>query len=67
MSCAYSREMLALFVESDLPVAQTDRVRQHIGECERCRNYCEELQSSQSLIQTRLRPSLQVAVTAAGL
>jgi hypothetical protein len=63
MSCAYSREMLALFVESDLPVAQTDRVRQHIGECERCRNYCEELQSSQSLIQTRLRPSLQVAVT----
>jgi len=63
MSCAYSREMLALFVEDDLPVIQTERVRQHISQCEKCRKYCEELQSSQSLIRTRLKPSLQVAVT----
>jgi anti-sigma factor RsiW len=63
MNCAYSREMLALFVEGDLPVSQTERARQHIGHCEKCHKYCEELQSSQSLIRTRLKPSLQVAVT----
>jgi hypothetical protein len=64
MMCTYSREMLSLFVEGDLPVTQADCVRQHTGQCEKCRKYCEELQSSQSLIRTRLKPSLQVAVTA---
>src|SRR5262249_6608234 len=58
-----SREMLALFVEDDVPVIQADRMRQHIGQCEKCLKYCEELQSSQSMIRTRLKSSFQVAVT----
>jgi len=63
MSCAYSREMLALFVEDDLPAVQAEPLRQHVRECEKCRKYCEELQSTQSLIRMRLKPSLQLAVT----
>ena len=63
MSCAYSREMLALFVENDLPAIQTEGVRQHISRCEKCRKYCEELQASQSVIRTQLRPTFQASVT----
>src|SRR5262249_10605709 len=57
------REMLALFVENDLPAIQTEGVRQHISRCEKCRKYCEELQASQSVIRTQLRPTFQASVT----
>jgi anti-sigma factor RsiW len=63
MTCAYSRETLALLVENDLPASQSDRVRRHVAECEKCRKYCEGLQASQSAIQTRLKPSFQAALT----
>jgi hypothetical protein len=56
--------MLALFVENDLPVILAERVQQHLGQCEKCRTYSEELETSQSAIRTHLKPSFQASVTA---
>jgi hypothetical protein len=57
MNCGHSLEMLALFVEDDLPVAQAERIRNQIGACSVCRQACEQLQASQSLIKARLKLS----------
>ncbi len=62
MSCAYSRETLALFVEDDLAAGQADGVRAHVSRCESCRQTCEQLQASQSLIRSALKPSFSGAV-----
>jgi hypothetical protein len=60
VSCAYySREVLALLVEDDLPGLQAERVRQHINGCVECRHICEQLQSSQLLIKSRLKVPVQ--------
>lgn len=59
MNCGHSREILALFIEGDLPVGQTERIRAQIDACEQCRQTCEGLQASQSLIRTRLKLPLQ--------
>lgn len=64
MNCGHSMEMLALFVEDDLPVAQAERMRNQIGACSVCRQACEQLQASQSLIKARLKlPRHAVAST----
>ena len=58
MKCAYSKEILALYVEDDLPAAQAIyKVKSHVMECSDCRQYCEELRKSQSLIKARFRPA----------
>ena len=61
MSCAYDRETLALFIEDDLAAGQADGVRAHVSRCESCRQTCEQLQASQSLIRTALKPSFSGA------
>lgn len=48
-------ELLALFVEDDLPAAEADRIRDQIGGCHSCRQACEQLEASQSLIKVRLK------------
>jgi hypothetical protein len=55
MNCGHSMEMLALFVEDDLPVADAKRIRDQISACNVCRQACEQLQASQSLIKARLK------------
>jgi hypothetical protein len=55
MNCGHSKEMLTLFVEDDLPVAQAERIRRQISGCSVCRHACEQLQASQSLIKARLK------------
>lgn len=55
MNCGHSRETLALFIENDLPGAQTEQIRTQVDACSECRQACEELRASQSLIRTRLK------------
>jgi hypothetical protein len=55
MSCGYSRETLALFIENDLPRVQNLEVSRHVHACMECRETCIQLESSQSLIKGKLR------------
>jgi hypothetical protein len=65
MKCGYSREILALYIEDDLPAPEAqESVRQHVRECAECEQYCLQLQTSQSLIKSGLRSSGQDAMTA---
>jgi hypothetical protein len=59
MNCSCSRETLALFIEDDLPASQTEAVGHHVRGCPNCRRICRELQGSQALIKSRLRPALR--------
>jgi Cytochrome P460/Putative zinc-finger len=53
MKCAYSKEILALYVEDDLPTLDSiDKVEAHVAACADCRQYCVELRTSQSLIKS---------------
>jgi hypothetical protein len=61
MNCGHSREILALFIEGDLPANQTVRIRTQVNECAECRRTCEELEASQSFIKTRLKLPLQAS------
>src|SRR6516165_5401943 len=67
MNCGHSREILALFIEGDLPAGQAERIRSQVQACAECRQTCEELQASQSFIRARLKvqphtPSIQQRV-----
>ncbi|HLH30410.1 MAG TPA: cytochrome P460 family protein [Terriglobia bacterium] len=55
MSCQYSRETLALFVENDLVQEEMDQIGVHVSRCEACRETCAALQRSQSFIRVRLK------------
>ena len=61
MSCAYSREVLALFIEDDLPTVQAERVRHHVNACRNCQQICQQLQKSQSFIKARLKSPFYVS------
>jgi hypothetical protein len=55
MTCGFSKEILALYIEDDLPSpGAREMVRHHVGECAECDQYCRELQRSQSLVKSRL-------------
>jgi hypothetical protein len=55
MSHCYSREVLALFVEDDLPPDQAEHVNKHLHACALCRDVCIELETSQAFIKSGLR------------
>lgn len=55
MSCAYSREMLALHVEGDLPDQAAARTSTHLAACEDCRQFLDELRARQSLLKSLRR------------
>lgn len=63
MNCAYSKEMLALYVEGDLRAVDAEKVRRHVTECGECGQYCEQLLKTQSFLKARLKSSRQDAVT----
>ena len=43
MSCAFSRETLALHVEGDLPDEATEKTSAHLATCDDCRRFLEQL------------------------
>lgn len=56
MNCGYSKEILALYVEDDLPAASSIlAVESHVAGCAECRQYCDELRRSQAFIKSRFR------------
>jgi len=56
VNCAYSKEILALYVEDDLPTPDAvDKVESHVLSCASCRQYCEELRKSQGFIKAGFR------------
>src|SRR5262245_52265388 len=57
MNCAYSKEILALYVEDDLsaPDAQA-KVDSHVATCAAGRQYCEQLRRTQAFLKARFRP-----------
>jgi hypothetical protein len=64
MKCGYSREILALYIEDDLPALEArNKVEGHVSGCAECREYCERLQRSQSLIKSRFRSPRQEPIT----
>ena len=54
MSCSYSEETLALYVEGDLSTGEADRVRRHLSDCGSCQNAYERLRNSQAFLKSRL-------------
>src|SRR5262245_45309184 len=51
MSCSFSREVLALHVEGDLPAATADAASKHLSDCEECRDFFQKLRARQSLLK----------------
>src|ERR1051325_4603810 len=51
MKCAYSREVLALYVEGDLSDSSDLEVKSHLAKCVQCEDFCEQLQRSQALLK----------------
>lgn len=52
MSCAFSREMLALHAEGDLPAAAADTTSAHLATCVHCRQFLEHLDARQALVKS---------------
>jgi hypothetical protein len=61
VSCGFSREMLALHVEGDLPDAAAAATISHVSSCAGCRQLLEDLRASQALVKStrgdRVSPS----------
>ncbi len=56
MSCEYSKEILALYIEDDLPTdVALHKVEAHVAGCAPCQSYCDQLRRSQSFIKSRFR------------
>ena len=57
MTCGYSKEILALYIEDDLPPADAVRtVEHHVAACPACQEYCEQLRKTQAFIRSRFMP-----------
>ena len=52
MTCAYSKELLALAIENDLPASQAADVSRHLQACGECAGFYSELQNSQSFLKS---------------
>ncbi len=55
MNCAFSREVLALYVEGDLTDQSSHTVRHHLSRCSECEDFCDGLQNSQNLLKSLRR------------
>ena len=58
MSCAFSREELALHVEGDLSEAAAEIASSHLATCEDCRRFLEQLHARQSLLKSLRRETV---------
>jgi hypothetical protein len=61
MKCSLSRDLLALYVEGDLPDSQSGRARLHLSECAECRQFCLELRQRLSLLKSLRQVSVAPA------
>ena len=52
MSCGFSKELLALYVEGDLAGTRAEQTSNHLGMCEGCRQFLDELRSTQSRLRS---------------
>ena len=52
MSCGFSKEMLALHVEGDLPERAAGITSNHLEACEDCRRFLDQLRVRQSLLKS---------------
>jgi hypothetical protein len=55
VSCAFSREALALHVGGDLSGAAAEIASSHVAACDDCRRFLEQLHARQSLLQSLRR------------
>jgi hypothetical protein len=54
MTCGYSKETLALYIEDDLPSAEAvSQAKSHVASCAECRHYCDQLRRNQWFIKSR--------------
>lgn len=68
MRCGYSKPILALYVEDDLPTPEAIRkVESHVEACTACRTYCDQLRKSQEFIKSRFRSVQPPSVSQATL
>jgi Cytochrome P460 len=58
LSCAFSREILALHIEGDLSQAAADITSSHLATCEQCRRFLEQLRARQSLLKSLRRETV---------
>jgi len=52
VSCGFSREALALYVEHDLPAAEAAATAGHLRVCEECRGFVDDLRATQALVKS---------------
>jgi hypothetical protein len=55
VSCGFSREALALYVEGDLSEASARTAERHLATCGECRHFLEQLRATQTLVKTLRR------------
>ena len=58
MSCAFSKETLALHAEGDLSEAATQTTSGHLETCDDCRRFLEQLRARQSLLKSLRRETV---------
>ena len=51
MTCAQYEPLIALYVEGDLPVADTPLVEEHVAVCADCRELLQDLRASQAVVK----------------
>src|SRR5262245_4234925 len=55
MTCAFSREVLALYVEGDLSDSSAEKAEFHVSTCHECRLFCDRLTATQTLLRSLRR------------
>src|SRR5262245_57624204 len=61
MKCGYSEELIALYLEGDLPDFRALQVEQHLGTCRSCRETAADLQESLALFKGLRRYGVQAS------
>jgi hypothetical protein len=61
MTCRFSREALALYVEGDLDAAAAEAASSHLSVCHECRQFFEDLRSRQAMLKSLRRETVSAA------
>jgi hypothetical protein len=59
VSCAFSRDLLALHVEGDLAPANAVATAEHLDGCAECRRFVSELRATQALVRSLRRETIE--------
>jgi len=65
VTCGFSREMLALHVEGDLSEPGAEVTARHLSACGECREFLEQLRTTQSLLKSIRRETVSPSECAA--